>query len=531
MEIHCSYIHYEQTGYFSKLAIDYINGADQLKEFYNLPPTIEGLQQSIEQRKGFRFRNVLVEQLRDQYKDIEVTPKIFENIAALGEENTFTVTTAHQPNIFSGPLYVIYKIFHAIKLAETLKTKWPENKFVPVYFMGSEDADLDELNNISIDQRKYVWQTKQTGAVGRMKVDKSLLQLMNEMEGQLSVTPFGKELMDIFRYSYQEKDLIQQSTLKLLNSVFGKYGLIVLIADKPAFKKVFQPVLERELKEQFSHKALEKTIEKLSENYKAQAAGRNINLFYLKDDKRERIELDDDKFKVEHLELEWTENDIIKELDEHPERFSPNVILRGVFQETILPNIAFIGGGGELAYWMELKGVFNQAGIPYPVLLLRNSFLIIDKKQNGIIEKTGLQYEDLFLSEHAIMKKIVATKTNNAFALNDKLENFETLYDALEQQAIQIDASLRAHVESLKTKAIKKLKELEKKMLRSEKKKFATDQSQLQKLKSKLFPNGSLQERVENFSGFYSMLGNQFLDDIFLHSKGLDQTFAILSYT
>jgi bacillithiol biosynthesis cysteine-adding enzyme BshC len=530
MDIHCSYIDYEQTGYFSKLAIDYVNGAETLRQFYHLPPNMEGIQQSIGQRKNFKFRKVLVEQLQEQYHGIEISTKLFENIAALENENTFTVTTAHQPNIFSGPLYVVYKIFHAIKLAEELTTKMPQHKFVPVYFMGSEDADLEELNNITINQRRYTWQTKQTGAVGRMKVDKSFLQLMNEMEGQLSVLPFGKELMEIFRNNYQEKDLVQQSTLKLLNSVFGSYGLIVLIADKPAFKKVFQPVLEKELKEQFSHKSLEKTLEKLGANYKAQAAGREINLFYLTGDKRERIEKADGKYAVESLGLEWTTDGIIKELEEHPERFSPNVILRGVYQETILPNIAFIGGGGELAYWLELKEVFSEAGTPYPVLLLRNSFVIVDQKQNKVIKKTGLKYEDIFLSEHELMKKIVAANTNNSFALNGKLESFETLYNGLQQQATHIDASLSAHVESLKTKALKKITELEKKMLRAEKRKFSIDQEQLHKLKSILFPNGSLQERVENFSGLYAVSGKNFLNDIFLHSKGLDQRFAILAY-
>lgn len=530
MEINCSYIHYEQTGYFSKLAIDYINGSEKLRQFYNLSPDIEGIQKSLEQRKDFKFRKILVEHLQEQYEGIEVPVKVSENIASISEENTFTVTTAHQPNIFSGPLYVVYKIFHAIKLAEELKIKLPHYNFVPIYFMGSEDADLDELNNITINQRKYTWPTKQTGAVGRMKVDKSFLQLMNEIEGQVSVLPYGKELMDIFRNSYLEKDEVQQSTLKLLNRIFGSYGLIVLIADKPGLKKIFQPVLEKELKEQFSHKAVEETIKRLNENYKAQAAGREINLFYLIDDKRERIEISNGKYKVENLGLEWTADEIIKELDEHPERFSPNVILRGAYQESILPNIAFIGGGGELAYWLELKDVFKHAGVPYPVLLLRNSFLIIDEKQNNIIKKTGIQYEDIFLSEHEIMKKIVASKTNNGFLLNEKLKNIAFLYDSLQQQATDIDATLREHVEALKTKALKKLIELEKKMLRAEKRKFSTEQVQVGKLKSILFPNGGLQERVENFSGFYAVSGIQFLKNIYLFSKGLDQTFAIITY-
>jgi len=305
METHCSYIPYQQTGYFSKLVTDYLENEKALQPFYVHRPQLENIPDAITQKKHFKHRPVLVGQLQKQYEGLPLSEKLQSNIQLLLNENTFTVTTAHQPNIFTGPLYVIYKIFHVIKLAESLNASVKGSHFVPVYFMGSEDADLDELNNITINQRKYVWQTKQTGAVGRMKVDKALLQLMNEMEGQLSVLPFGNELMEMFREAYKEKNTIQQSTLNLLNQLFGEYGLVVLIPDNAAFKKLFQPVIAKELTEQFSHKAVETTAKALGENYKVQASGRELNLFYLIDDKRERIEVEGLKFKVESLKLEW----------------------------------------------------------------------------------------------------------------------------------------------------------------------------------------------------------------------------------
>ncbi len=307
METICSYISYDKTGYFSKLVIDYLNSAPQLQPFYNFLPTIEGIQQSINQRKDFKHRNLLVETLQQQYEGISMHEKVSANLRSLLDENTFTVTTAHQPNIFTGPLYVVYKIFHTIKLAEELQQQLPQYNFVPVYFMGSEDADLEELNNITINQRKYVWETKQTGAVGRMKVDKNLMQLMNEIEGQLSVLPYGNELMQIFRDAYREKSTVQQSTLHLLNALFGEYGLVILIPDNASLKKLFQPVIKKELTEQFSNKAVAVTADKLKEHYKVQASGREINLFYLIDDKRERIEADGTKYEVKSLGKEWRE--------------------------------------------------------------------------------------------------------------------------------------------------------------------------------------------------------------------------------
>jgi bacillithiol biosynthesis cysteine-adding enzyme BshC len=529
METHCSYIPYQQTGYFSKLIIDYLNNEKALQPFYNFRPQLENIEAAINERKDFKHRAVLVDELQKQYQDLEISEKVSGNIQSLSNNNTFTITTAHQPNIFTGPLYVVYKIFHVIKLAEELKQKFPQYNFVPVYFMGSEDADLDELNNITVNERKYLWQTKQTGAVGRMKVDKPFMQLMNELEGQISVLPHGKELMEIFRASYKEKISIQQATLYLLNALFSEYGLVVLIPDNAALKKLFQPVIQKELTQQFSHKAVSDTINKLSEHYKVQASGREINLFYLIDDKRERIELANTKYEVESLNKEWNEEEILKELDEHPERFSPNVILRGAFQETILPNIAFVGGGGEIAYWLELKEVFQQANIPYPMLILRNSFLFIEKKIADNISRLEFSDVDFFKDEHELMRLFIQKNSDNKTSLNGEFSQTENLYNIISLSASKIDKTLTQHIEALKKKTIKGLTELEKKMLRAEKRKFAIEQQQIQKIKSGLFPNNILQERVENFSAFYSLYNRKFFDVILSYSKAFEQELVVIT--
>ena len=242
--------------------------------------------------------------------------------------------------------------------------------------MGSEDADLDELGHIYLNGEKLEWETKQTGAVGRMKVDKQLIKLIDRIAGQIEVLTYGKELSDLFREAYQEGEQIQQATLRLVNELFKEFGLLVLIPDNAELKRTFNPVVKRELIDQFSHPIVEKTSIALGGNYKVQASGREINLFYLTEERRERIEKQGERYSVESLGLTWDEKEILDEVDAHPERFSANVILRGLFQETILPNIVFIGGGGEVAYWLQLKDVFEGCQIPYPMLVVRNSFLL-----------------------------------------------------------------------------------------------------------------------------------------------------------
>ena len=530
MEANCTLVSYAQTKYFSKLVIDYLKQDEKLQSFYKHPVSIEGIKSAIRERQQFpQQREILVRELKKQYEGLSQTSKLTENIEQLLQPNTYTITTAHQPNIFTGPLYFIYKILHTIKLADTLKQQIPENNFVPVYYMGSEDADLDELGSITIDEVKYTWQTKQTGAVGRMKVDNAFISLIGSMHGQLGVLPYGNEIIDLFTQVYTKGKTIQQATLELINHLFGAYGLVIVIPDNANLKKLFQPVVEKELKEAFSHKAVAATVPQLEQHYKVQAAGRELNLFYLIDDKRERIEFLDSQFTVAGLKLNFSPDEILKELNDHPERFSANVILRGVFQETILPNIAFIGGGGELAYWIELKKVFEAVNVPYPMLVLRNSFLIAEDKWKQKIDALNLSVPDFFLPEYELMKLIVTKQSNNRFTLNGELKKVEDLYDQMTGLATNVDTTLHNHVAALKAKAVKRLQELEKKMLRAEKRKFETEQNQLTKIKTALFPNDNLQERVENLSAIYGKYGKEIIDVLLHYSLSLEQQFAILS--
>ena len=528
MKADCTYLPYAETDRFLKLVTDYISNEENVKPFFNNPATIKGIEKSIEARKDFAYREILVDELQQQYTGINMHQPVAVNINALLQENTFTITTAHQPNIFTGPLYFVYKILHAIKLAQELTEIFPAYKFVPVYYMGSEDADFDELSYINIEGKKYQWQTNQTGAVGRMKVDKSLIALIDEMQGQLAVQPFGEELITIFKKYYTENKTIQQATFEIVNEFFGAYGLIVLIPDNANLKEVFAPVIRKELTEQFSHKAVIETGQALQKNYKLQAAGRELNLFYLKDDKRERIEKIDNNFNIHNTEIIFSEDKILEELETNPDRFSPNVILRGAFQETILPNIAFIGGGGEIAYWLQLKKVFDAVSVPYPVLLLRNSFAIIGKTCGSRIQKLGIAYEDLFLSEFDVMNKIVLSKTQNKTQLTNEIEKLKELYKNISILASQTDKTLVNHVEALQTKALNKLSGLEKKMLRAEKRKYETEKNLLQKIREHLFPANDLQERSENISALYAKHGKEIFDLLLSCSQGLKQEFGMV---
>ena len=531
-------IPYSATGVFSSLVNDYISGNGTARDYVPYTPNLEGIKKAIQQRKFSAIqRQTLVSVLENQYqvlgtltdeKNTAAFEKVQANIGLLKNDNCFAVTTAHQPNLFTGPLYFFYKIIHVIKLAAELKAQFPENEFVPVYYMGSEDADLAEVGSYSIDGAKHQWKTKQTGAIGRMLVDDHLLQLLQNLEGYWTVKPDGKEALAIIKAAYKKGNTINEATLQMVHLFFGQYGLVVVQPDDAKLKSLFVEVMQKELTTQFSHTAIQPTLKSLSENYHVQSEGRAINLFYLKDATRNRIEKTGELFSVVDTNIQFTQAEIIQELQAHPDRFSPNVILRGAYQETIIPSVVFVGGGGELAYWMELKNVFDQSGVNYPVIILRNSFLFINDKQAKQWASLEFNIEALFNSIPDLELAFVKKQSVENLALTEHIASLTDLYKLIQQDVIKIDSSLGDHALNLSAQAQKKLALLEKKMIRAEKRKQHTSLARIHSIKSELFPDNNLQERVENFSNWVGDFGWNWVEAILNNSNSVDASFTII---
>lgn len=524
-----TYLPYSETNSFTKIVLDYMKGADDLKQFYAHEVSIEGIKASIAQRKNFKTnRQLITEQLNTQYENIPDKDLVKANIEKLSQESTFTICTAHQPNIFTGHLYFIFKILHTIKLADELSEQLPGYNFVPVYFMGSEDADLDELDHIVLDGTKYKWETTQTGAVGRMKVDDKLIALIHDISGRLSVEKFGEEIIDVLKRCFKKNTTIEQATFLFVHHLFKSHGLVVLLPDNAAYKSAMISIFEDDIFANRPSEIVSETSKKLSAKYKVQAHPREINLFYLKDNIRNRIVQVKHKFMVHDTDIIFSKDELEKELEEHPEYFSPNVILRGLLQEIILPNIAFIGGGGELAYWLELKDLFSNYDVPFPVLIVRNSFLLVEEKFRKLMEKLKIASVDLFKGEQTLLNEIVHEESKRTLNLNDEVIKLQAVYDDIKLIVKDIDPTLLQHAEALQARAAKKLSGLEKKMLRAEKRKFEDTKNQLNKILDSLFPTGNLQERTENFMLYYAKWGDDLLKEIYKNSLTLKQEFCVI---
>jgi bacillithiol biosynthesis cysteine-adding enzyme BshC len=467
--------------------------------------------------------------LENQYKQVAHSTEVKENIQLLLKENCFTITTAHQNNIFTGPLYFIYKILHVIKLANELTKLIPDACFVPVFYLGSEDADLQELNHLQVNGKVLQWDTTQKGAVGRMNVDSSLVNLKEEVKKILQNFPASTSVNELLDKACKEGVTIADFTFSLVNELFGKYGLVVLQPDQPALKKQMGSVFQQELLKSNIISIVENTSASLEKKgYKVQASPRAINLFYLIDDCRERMEKKGNEWVVNNTTLKFTEQELLQELSLHPERFSPNVILRPLFQSTILPDIAFVGGGGELAYWLQLKPVFESIGIPYPVVVLRNSFLLLNQQQVKMLEKLKLDPAQLFLSEQQLMANWLQLNGETIVDLQEEKNKIAKSYQAMSDKVGAIDPTLKIHLQALAEKAANKLAEVDKKVLRSQKKKYPEQQLNISLLKQILFPANGLQERSDNVLTYLATWGIDFLDVLLGQSMALEQEFVIL---
>ncbi len=527
-----STIPFQKTGYFSKTICDYLDRSDAIAPFYNNFPDINGFQKQIEEKRmsvRAESRTILVDALTNQYSKLTISDTVKDNIQLLQKENTFTVTTGHQLNLFTGPLYFLYKIVSAINLAKQLKSEFPKDNFVPVYWMATEDHDFEEIQYFNFKGKKLSWNKECAGAVGRTST-KGIEYVFEEFSSLLGTTENAKKLKDLFVKSYLEHDTLTEATRYLANVLFGAYGLIIVDGDDADLKRQLLPFVKEELYQKTSFKEVSNTIEKLEENYKIQVNPREINLFYLTDELRERIVFEDDIFKVLNTDIEFSKDELAYELKLHPERFSPNVIMRPLYQEVILPNICYIGGGGELAYWFELKSYFDAVKIPFPVLLLRNSALLISEKQEKKIQKLNITHEELFLKQLDLVHKKVREISSLQIDFSEQRSFLAKQFAELEKIAEQTDRSFIGAVKAQQKKQLNGLDNLEQRLLKAEKRKHQELTKRIETLQDELFPNQSLEERQRNFSDYYLEHGDDLIPKLMANLNPMELKFTMLRF-
>ncbi len=528
-------IPYKETRYFTDLILDYLDEKEALKPFYNRFPKLDSFKEQIAEKSGFSAekRKILKSVLETQYRQTTTSDVVLDNIEALGNQKTFTVVTGHQLNLFTGPLYFLYKIISTINLTTRLKAEYPAYNFVPVYWMATEDHDFDEINFFNLNGKKFKW-ANTNGRAGRDAVGNLSTSGLDEVYTLFSAEIGGGKdaeyLKQLFENTYLKHKNLTDATRYLANELFKEQGLVIIDAQEHKLKQLFIPYATSELTRQVSNETTLKSAKKLNDlGYKIQVNPREINLFYLSDGLRERIIEKDGRYFVNETEIEWSREEILEELKEFPERFSPNVMLRPLYQEVILPNLCYIGGGGELAYWLELKAYFEAEKIVFPMLLLRNSALIQSEKQGEKRKKLNISNKELFLKQYELINRKVRQISNIDIDFSEQKEHLINQFQHLYTLAEQTDKSFLGAVKAQEVKQLKGLEHLERRLLKAQKRKLEDEVSRIAKLQNELFPNRSLQERQTNFSEMYAEYGSNLLSKLFDELNPLEANFKILN--
>lgn len=518
-------IPFSEVGNLSKIMNDYLNNSFEISDFIFDSPTIEGLQNKIDSRQmDVEKRTVLVTSLKKQYENAGL--KAPSSIDLLLKSTTFTVTTGHQLCLFGGPKYFIYKIVSAIKLARHLSAINPSLNVLPVFWMASEDHDFEEINQVTLFKKTFTTSQIAEGPVGRLKpsVFDEVYHQLNEL---FTNDERAKELLHHFETSFKQKDW-STATRYWVHQLFGD-ELIILDGDDTALKSLFAPIIEDELIHQKSIVEIENTNEQLKKiGYHTQVTPRAINLFYIETGKRELIVSEmDGNFLVKNIDLKFSKDELLNLLKNHPEKFSPNVVLRPLYQECILPNIAYIGGPGELAYWFQLKSNFDRLNVSFPIIMLRDSFLIIQQKDLSLLQEMKLELNDLFLSENDLIKKYLQLNLTEQIELSKEKEQLNQWQHELSSKLSAIDKDFDKMLGAEFANWNKLFDKIDQKIHKSSKNREEVSINRILKIRNTYFPNDVLNERIDSFIPEWSK-NPQYINTLLEQSDVLHKRLKVL---
>lgn len=496
-----TYISFEHSKQFTKLILDYAQQQPQLDAFYNLPPKVESFVEMMKQ-KNFddSFRPILVQELYDQYQASGITLKkkdfTTQQLELLKESSTFTVTTGHQLCLLTGPLYFIHKILSTIKWCDELKKSYPQHHFIPVFWMASEDHDFAEVNHLYTSEGKISWNIHSNDQpVGRLELKQ--FEDFAKQVMQLATNDFAQKQLEELLSFYNGSETLSVATRKLVHYLFASYGLVIIDADSKILKQKFIPHIKKDITENSNYKALSNcNIELKKLGYKSQVNGREINFFYLSDKGRKLINKNKEIYTVEETTIAWNESEILAEIDQSPEKFSPNVVLRPLYQEIILPNLSYIGGPGEIAYWLQLKPVFANNEVTFPILTLRAFIILFKIQHEHQLEKMGLSIDDLFTPRVELERKLVSLIPDGGQF--EQAQNLENLFQHIIDISNRTDNKISSELIALKISTRNALERLLKQLDKKQRAKIERFSQQINQIQNVYFPSNLPQERYFN---------------------------------
>jgi bacillithiol biosynthesis cysteine-adding enzyme BshC len=513
----------------NKIFQDYTNDVQNVKEFYPLHYKDNISWQTIIDK--VRARNADYSELGNilerQNTDFGINQKILDNIEKLASGSAFAVVTGQQTGIFTGPLYTIYKAMTAIRLSQYLSEKYQAD-FIPVFWVESNDHDLKEANHIYLldsnsDQRKIEYNPSQyiiDSSVKDVIVDDSFTMAIDDFEKSLPNTEFKSDIFGIIRDSYLPSKSISYGFGRMMSKLFGKYGLVLIDPSDSEIKKLMLPIFQKEAEHPLkSVEILNSAGEKLRlSGYECpiEKSDDSTCIFIEIDGARRKLYYRNERFEFDSCDMVLSKSELLETLQIAPWRFSPNVALRPVIQDYILPTVSYIAGPGETAYFAQLSEVYQHFGVNMPIIHPRASFTIIEGRIQRVIEKNKLEIADLMEDHARLFSRL--SREQAPVEIEVLIESsrlcLEKVFKSLSSELSNIDPNLANIVESARKKVDLQVNILKDKAYQSQRGRDEVTRSQIKRACMNVFPEGEPQERVFNIVQYLVLYSTQLLDEI-----------------
>ena len=509
---------------FSKLFKHYTSGDGSINDFFETPPArSESVAESI---SSFRFQGdrevsvSMLESFNEAYLDSEITKAQIERIK---NNDSLTVVTGQQVTLFGGPLYTVYKTITAILYSKRLERE-TNRPVVPVFWIADEDHDIDEVSSVvlpdSHDTTKIAFSHKSYDVAppaSTIELGDELNNVWNQLNDALDQTDFSARLMDDIRACYRSDTTFGESFSKLLMTYFGKHGLLIAGSLNSDVKTSCKHLLKTAVTSQKDiTEALDDTTYALKEaGYHDQVQVQPSNLFYITESgERIKLQFADDAWSIPGKK--WTEEELLSSIESQPENFSPNVFLRPILQDYILPVAAYVGGPGEIAYYAQMKRFYKCFGFKMPIILPRFSITLFESAIDRILEKLPFEWqtyrnriEDL---EKEFVEKTESVDIEKLFGI--WRSQIDELSRAKRDEIGEVDPSLKGSVGKAKATYFSELDKLKGKVYRSVKEQENVQLDRIKRIKNNLFPNGNLQEREVAFIYYMNKYGTDLWDRV-----------------
>ncbi len=514
-------------GSFSSLFVDYVTDFPSVAKFYGGSFRDDAHWKRMLKKVSDRSidRSVLVHVLGEQNRNFHCGVRTLANIDSLLNDNTVAIVTGQQVGLFTGPLYTIYKTLTTLKLVESLSERYPEYGFVPVFWLEGEDHDIEEVNSVNVvtatnelHQHRYELKRpsgeENLGAVGKIEFDESIESLFANIEQDLTQTEFRPKVLELFRTAYQKGMSFNRAFAHLMNVLLENSGLIFLDPNDKALKRLLAPLFRKELTEMPRHCQLviDQSAE-LEKQYQAQVKPKSLNLFFFHRGGRYLLEPKGDSYSLKGTRQHLTKEFVTQALEESPEMFSPNVVLRPLCQDWLLPTLAYVAGPAEIAYFAQLKPLYEAVDLPYPIIYPRASATIVEEKSDKILERFSISFLDIVQNLDAVKEKVASQVAeldlNEAFGgtLVPVQEALEGLTPVLQK----IDPTLVGALENVTKKTISNLEGLKQRAVAAQIRQHEVSVKQVYRLAILLYPNSNFQERELNVLYFLNKYGMEFL--------------------